>query len=143
MNTSTYEKKKEKIELEFFSSLACHNTAFYLAEKIPDPVNPAEKIYRLYANCRSPKAPHKKKILNWALCIFSTTLVKKEYRKKDLSDPIVFAQAQYQPNVIDTTMKTLFAKFSSVDINYSLNHDFNGTGKCCRMCCQRTMLSIY
>jgi hypothetical protein len=79
MNTSTYEKKKEKIELEFFSSLACHNTAFYLAEKIPDPVNPSEKIYRLYVNCRSPKAPHKKKILNWALCIFSTTLVKKEY----------------------------------------------------------------
>ena len=41
------------------------------------------------------------------------TLHKVKYRDRDLtSDPILFAEAQYQPNVIQKTFKILFAIFN-------------------------------
>jgi hypothetical protein len=117
------------MERSFFAALSSHKTAHSLAEKIIDPANPSEKIYRLYVVCRSPKAPHKKKVLNWALCLFATGHVKLEYQGKDLTDEWTWAQAQYEPITCQQHMKLLFAKFKSYDINYSLSNDFNGKGR--------------
>jgi hypothetical protein len=129
MNTKKHERAKDNMEQAFFAALSSHKTAHSLAEKIIDPANPSEKIYRLYVMCRSPKAPHKKKVLNWALCLFATGHVKKAFIGKDLTDEYTWAQAQYEPNTTDLHMKLLFAKFKSHDLNYSLSNDFNGKGR--------------
>ena len=36
MNTSLYERQKEKVEMHFFNALASHKKTSYLAEKIKD-----------------------------------------------------------------------------------------------------------
>ena len=94
MNTMKYERKKETVVKNFFGALASHEQASYLSEILPEPTNYSRKVRRLYMECRAPKSAKKKAILNWALLIYSTTLIKKKYRNYDLKDPKIFADAQ-------------------------------------------------
>jgi hypothetical protein len=54
--------------------------------------------------------------------------VKSEFIGTDLSDPKVFAMAQYQPNTLETHFKVLFSVFKKEQIHYQMQKDFNGPG---------------
>ena len=117
------------MEFDFFAALACHPQAKPLADLVHDPENPFENTQRLYILVRAPIAPNKLKILNWSLLIFSMRYVKEKYRDLDLAnDPALFADAQYEPGVVDTNLKCLFSKFRKNGIIYSLSRDFNQPG---------------
>ena len=128
-NSKTYDIRKAAIEKDFFQVLANHPTAAPLAEMIDDPVDVGNRIYRLYFLTRSPKAPHKRRLLNWTLLIYSLVHIKVAYRgNKNLStDPILYAQAQYEPNTVANHFRMLFASFSKRDVNYS-QASFTGKG---------------
>jgi len=133
-NTPAHEKKLFTAEKDFFETLANHDQACGLAEKIPDPEDPSTMKFRLYIECRAPIAPKKHYILNWALMIYSVSHRKKKYRGMDLSkDTALFAEAQYEPNTVDLFFKCLFSRFHSESIPYKLSRDFNGKGMCYRV----------
>ena len=133
-NTPQHEKKLLTVEKEFFETLANHETARGLAEKIPDPEDPSTMKFRLYIECRAPVAPKKHFLLNWALMIYSVSHRKKKYRGMDLSkNTALFAEAQYEPNTVDLFFKCLFSRFHSESISYKLSRDFNGKGMCYRV----------
>ena len=128
-NSTPHERRMEKMEAQFFSALASHPQAKPLADLVYDPENPFEDTYRLYVLVRAPIAPNKLKILNWSLLIFSMRYVKEKYRDLDLAnDPALFADAQYEPGVVDTNLKCLFSKFRKNGIVYTQGRDFNQPG---------------
>ena len=133
MNSKNHEKVKARFVNFFFQVLSGHEHAYQLAEVIPDPTPPHKKKRRLYLLCSGGPNENKLAILNWALCVFSMSLVMDEYRGMDLSkDPTLFAAAQYQPNTVETKFKYLFGTFKAVGIVYSQQFSFNGVGKCQR-----------
>jgi hypothetical protein len=138
-NTEKYDKQKAVIERNFFQVLANHLQAAPLAEMINDPVDIGTCVYRLYVLTRSPKAPQKRQLLNWALLVYSLVHIKASYRgNKNLStDPILYAQAQYEPRTVATHFRTLFSAFTKHDVNYSQN-DFSDKGK--PVCWRSSML---
>ena len=128
-NTQPYERKKALTVWDFFHVLANHSQAAPLAELIEDPDDPGTKRYRLFILTRAPPAPRKRKLLNWALLIYSLVHIKVRYRNMDLSkDPILYAQAQYEPNTAELHFKMLFAAFSKEHITYRQG-EFTGEGK--------------
>lgn len=128
-NTSEYEKAKTKQVNEFFQFLAEDPEAYSLADMVVDPNNISMKKRRLYILCQAPNTPEKKRILNYALIIFSLRYVKVGYRGKDLSKcPKLFANAQYKPGTAKTAFKMMFVRFQQEGIVYSQSKDFNGTG---------------
>ena len=130
MNTKGHEKVKAKFVRYFFQVLASHDHANQLAEMICDPSPPHKEKPRLFILCSGDPNENKHAILNWALCVFSMSLVMDEYRGVDLSkDPTLFAAAQYQPNTVETKFKYLFGSFKAVGIVYSQQFHFNGVGK--------------
>jgi hypothetical protein len=145
-NTSEYEKAKTKQINEFFQVLTEDPEAHSLADIIVNPANPCMKKRRLYILCQAPSTPEKKRILNYALLIYSLKYVKVSYRGKDLSKcPKLYADAQYEPGTAKTAFKMLFRRFQQEGIVYSQSKDFNGTGKNVifvvgRLFCQRATL---
>ena len=128
-NTQPYERKKALTVRDFFHVLANHSQAAPLAEMIEDPDDPGTKRYRLFILTRAPPAPRKRKLLNWALLIYSLVHIKVRYRNMDLSkDPILYAQAQYEPNTAELHFKMLFAAFSKEHITYRQG-EFTGEGR--------------
>jgi hypothetical protein len=89
---------------------------------------PSKKVRKFYVMIRDSMTPSKKMVLNYALLCYSQSLVKMEFVGQDLSDPVTFAQAQYQPNSLETHFKVLFSVLKTNHIHYQLKRDFNGPG---------------
>lgn len=103
----------------------------YLTEFAGDLDSPgmvASKIRLFYVLLRGNLAPLKKWILNYTLLLFSSSFMKKEFTHHDLSDPRVFANAQYEPGTVDMYFKCLFSVFAQNGICYRKDNDFNQTG---------------
>jgi hypothetical protein len=105
-----------------------HDKFEALTEIISDPLIPSKATRRFYVMLRGEMTPAKKLVLNYALLCYSQSLVKSEYIGTDLSDPKVFAMAQYQPNTLETHFKVLFSVFKKEQIHYQMQKDFNGPG---------------
>jgi hypothetical protein len=99
-----------------------------LTEIAPDPSIPSKTTRRFFIMLRGNMTRAKKMVLNYALLCYSRSLVKKEFIGEDLSDPAVFALAQYQPNTLETHFKVLFSVFKKEQIHYQMQKDFNGPG---------------
>ena len=114
----------------FFFVLSRHPTLRHLAVDIDDPERPGRKTKKFIVDIRGVKTPAKTEVITASLIAFSQLFVKKDYLSDeyDLTKPEVFAAAQYQPNVVNMSMKTLFSYFSKNDIWYRLMKDFNSKG---------------
>ena len=125
---TSHAKKQSSFEARFFLVLSCHPRFKPLTEIMNDPDIPSKKTRKFYVMLRNTMTPSKKMVLNFALLCYSQSLVKKEYEGKDLTDPQVFAEAQYQPNSLETHFKVLFSVLKRNQIHYQLQKDFNGPG---------------
>ena len=129
INSKDHELRKRSIEERFFYVLSHHEKFKYLTPFIDDPECPGSiKLRTFYVCLRGLKSPMKKRILNFTMLLFSMSFVKKEFDGQDLSDPKVFADAQYEPSTVDMFLRCLFSVFSSHGIVYRKDHDFNETG---------------
>jgi hypothetical protein len=131
MNTKGQEKAKARFVRFFFQVLSSHKHANQLAEMVRDPAPPHKEKQLLFILCSGDPNNNNHAILNWALCVFSMSLVMDEYWEIDLSkDPTKFAAIQYQPNTVETKFNyLLFGSFKAVGIVYSQQFHFNGVDK--------------
>lgn len=128
VNSKLHELKKEKIEERFFFVLSKHPSFQFLSEIIDDPEVKGERVRRFYVAIRGVKTLTKKKLLNFSLILFSQSFIKVDYQGEDLTDPYIFAQAQYEPNTVDMNLRCLFGVFSSKSVAYSKGQDFKQRG---------------
>lgn len=130
VNTKLHENRLEKLEERFFYVLSNHPDFRFLAESIVDPEikNVRTMIRRFYVAVRGVKTDTKKKILNYSLILFSQSFIKVDYHDADLTDPFIFAQAQYEPNTVDMNLRCLFGIFKSRSVAYSKSDDFHQRG---------------
>ena len=129
LNDPAYEKFKQSIVKRFFIVLASRTSTCRLAELVDDPDLPGVRTQRFYVALRGVRTPQKQSLLGQCLLLFSSQYRKLAYKVADLSSPQIFADAQYQPNVIGTGFRTLFSHFRKMSIQYALAKDFNGKGK--------------
>ena len=129
LNDPAYEKFKLSIVKRFFTVLASRTSTCQLAELVADPDLPGVRTQRFYVAIRGVRTPQKQKLLGQCLLLFSSQYRKIKFKDADLSSPQVFADAQYQPNVIGTGFRTLFSHLHKNSIQYNLAKDFNGQGK--------------
>jgi hypothetical protein len=125
---SSHAKKLASYEACFFIVLGKHDKFLPLTGFMSDPHIPSKSTFRLFVMIRGGMTPAKKMVLKYALLCYLQSLVKKEYIGSDLSDPNISAQAQYQPNPLETPFKALFSDFKKEQIHYQLQKDFNGPG---------------
>jgi hypothetical protein len=129
LNDPAYEKFKLSIVKRFFTVLASRTSTCQLAELVDDPELPGVKTQRFYVAIRGVRTPQKQRLLGQCLLLFSSQYRKIKFKDADLSSPQIFADAQYQPNVIGTGFRTLFSHLHKNSIQYNLAKDFNGQGK--------------
>jgi hypothetical protein len=125
---TSHAKKQSSYEARFFIVLQKHDKFKTLTEMMADPTIPSKQVRRFYVMLRGVMTPAKKMALNYGLLCYSQSLVKKEFIGRDLSDPKAFADAQCQPNTLETHFKVLFSVFKSEQIHCQLQKDFNGPG---------------
>ena len=129
MNNKEYESRKSGIVKRFFHTLASRASTRPLTELVDDPLDPGNKKERFYLELRGVRDPAKRKVLGQAVLLFSSRLVKlKHATTTAFATPLDYANAQYQPNVVGTMMRTLFSHFRSNDILFSQSKDFNEKG---------------
>ena len=129
MNNKEYESRKSGIVKRFFHTLASRASTRPLTELVDDPLDPGNKKERFYLELRGVRDPAKRKVLGQAVLLFSSRLVKlKHATTTAFATPLDYANAQYQPNVVGTMMRTLFAHFRQNDILFSQSKDFNDKG---------------
>lgn len=130
INSECHELRKASVEAHFFYVLSCHPNFRFLCDFVQDPEYPtvAVNIRRFYVALRGIKNDVKKRMMNACLILFSQSFVKKEYQDKVLTDPNVFAEAQYEPSTVDMYLRCLFTVFKSRSIIYCKNVDFNQRG---------------
>ena len=129
LNDPAYEKFKLSIVKWFFTVLASRTSTCQLAESVPNPDLPGLRTQRFYVAVRGVRTPQKQSLLGQCLLLFSSQYRKLKFKDADLSSPEIFAEAQYQPNLIGTGFRTLFSHFRKSSIQYALAKDFNGQGK--------------
>lgn len=122
VNSKLHEMMLEKIEERFFYVLSKHPNFKFLTDIIDDPELPGMTACRFYVAIRGVKKDIKKKMLNYSL------ILKKKYSGQELTDPEVFALAQYEPNTVDTNLCCLFGIFKNRSIVYSKGDDFKQRG---------------
>ena len=123
--------RKKSVEERFFYVLSQRDDFRHFCDFVVDPDTPElpdRQIRLFYALLRGRPTDLKKKVLNYCLLLFSSSCVKKSHKDQDLTDPEVFANAQYQPLSVDTMLKCLFSVFSQNGIWYKKDHHFNDTG---------------
>lgn len=131
VNTKQHENRLEKLEERFFYVLSRHPSFSFLSETIVDPEikNARTMVRRFYVVVQGVKTDTKKKILNYCLILFSQSFIKVDYQdQEDLTDPFIFAQAQYEPNTVDMNLRSLFGIFKSRSVAYSKVDDFKQRG---------------
>ena len=129
MNNKEYESRKSGIVKRFFHTLATRASTRPLTELVDDPLDPGNKKERFYLELRGIRDPAKLKLFGQAILLFSSRLVKlKHATTTAFASPLDYANAQYQPNVVGTMMRTLFAHFRQNDIPFSMSKDFNTKG---------------
>ena len=129
MNNKEYESRKSGIVKRFFHTLASRASTRPLTEMVEDLLDPGNKKERFYLELRGVRDPAKRKVLGQAVLLFSSRLVKlKHATTTAFASPLDYANAQYQPNVVGTMMRTLFSHFRSNDILFSQSKDFNEKG---------------
>jgi hypothetical protein len=129
MNNKEYESRKSGIVKRFFHTLATRASTRPLTELVDDPLDPGNKKERFYLELRGIRDPAKLKLFGQAILLFSSRLVKlKHATTTAFASPLDYANAQYQPNVVGTMMRTLFSHFRQNDILFSMSKDFNTKG---------------
>ena len=99
-----------------------------LGAMVADPMNPNETILRFFVETASPKSRLKQKVASQALLFFVSRLVKKKYIGVIFDSPLAYAEAQYEPGVLQTMLKTFFAAARPFGFDWSLKNDFNEVG---------------
>ena len=110
-NTCKYETKKHNIFQLYFISLKKHPSTLPLAETVQDSDVPRITKPRLYYAISDPPKTVKLHVLNYCLLVFSISFVKKYYIAKDISNPKIFFDAQYEPGTSAVAFRMLFASF--------------------------------
>ena len=86
-------------------------------------------IQLFFVELRGTRLPIKRKCLALCLMAFSVRFIKKKYLSVvKFRNAKHYADAQYEPNTVATSLRMLFAYFRDNDINYSLYRDFNHQG---------------
>lgn len=129
VNSDEHEVRKGLVKSRFFYILSLHPNFRFLTELIDDPLNKKlnTKVPRFYVELRGVKTDTNNKILNYCMILFSQSFIKKDFQDQDLTDPLVFAQAQYEPNTVDMNLRCLFTVFKSKSIMFEKG-DFNQRG---------------
>jgi hypothetical protein len=130
-NTPDYDRDKYGLETRLFGVLGVHPDFKGLCAMIPDPSEPLRQtiIRVFYVLLRGAKTDSKKKLLNYCLLLFSTTLFMKQYDMAFVHESHEnFCAAQYQPNASSKMLRMLFSVFRERGIVFSQTHDFNFPG---------------
>ena len=123
-----YIDQKQQIVGTFFNSLECCPSTKYLCAKVNDP-ELGGCIQLFFIKVQGLRVGIKQEILALCLMAFSVWFIKKKYLFIDkFWSAKHFADAQYKPNTVATSLRMLFAYFRDNDINYSLYRDFNKKG---------------
>ena len=127
-NSRPYQNSKEELLDRFRITLLSRPSTAALGAMVLDPMNPNETILRFFVETASPKSRLKQKVAAQALLFFVSRLVKKKYIGVTFDSPLAYAEAQYEPGVLQTMLKTFFAAARPFGFDWSLKNDFNEVG---------------
>ena len=123
-----YIDRKQQIVSTSFNCLECCPSTKYLCAKVTDhELGGTTQLF--FVKLRGTRLPIKRKCLALILIAFSIWFIKKKYLSVEkFWNAKHYADAQYEPNTVATSLQMLFAYFRDNDINYSLYRDFNKKG---------------
>ena len=123
-----YSDRKQQIVGTFFNCLECCPSTKYLCAKVKDPeLGGITQLF--FVELRGTPLPIKRKVLALCLMAFSVRFIKKKFLSVvKFRNAKHYADAQYEPNTVATSLRMLFAYFRDNHISYSLYRDFNHQG---------------
>merc|ERR1712032_298741 len=87
--------------------------------KIDVPTITKPRLYYVISGTPNPVKLH---VLNYCLLVFRVSFVEKDYKIKDISNPQIFADPQYEPGISAVAFRMLFASFRDLSTRSSNTH---------------------
>ena len=133
-NSRPYQNSKDEMLDRFRITLLSRDSTSKLGAMVPDPMDPNVQMMRFFVETASPKNRLKQRVASQALLFFVSRLCKKKYIGAKFNSPLEFAEAQYEPGVLQTMLKTFFAAARKFGFDWSLKNDFSEVGMIYMLC---------